>query len=352
MSQRYDCGSWQLCSPGDLQGFSDCVSFLLLEDDLVAFTIATDAMNPSETSVPMNPIALQGRIKAVNQIKMHTLPAGVQDTVLKLKKRNKMTVAKAEAAMKKRATEQADVAIAPSIQEIEAIFGEAKVEHIWIHGATGAVIDDDRIAQLSMWKLDECLVAKILDIAATNSDVRLRNQVSFVSSLQKLTRSTAAVIQKNKSQSFDMSDNFPQALQDLRMNLKDSIALHTTFVEHGTFGKLFHSDMHDPWHLTHLDGRFADESLQSTITCAEATVQDNIEEANAWITQMTKDLSAMCLPGWQLKRDTLIQDTEVSSALLKNPDYKKLSPAASQLHKAVVATRAIPVQNCFHVVSQ
>ena len=81
-----------------------------------------------------------------------------------------------------------------------------------------------------MRKLDEGLVAKFLDIAATNSDVRLRNQASFVSSLQKLTRSTAAVIQKNKSQSFDMSDNFPQALQDLRMNLKDSIALHTTFV--------------------------------------------------------------------------------------------------------------------------
>ena len=136
------------------------------------------------------------------------------------------------------------------------------------------------------------------------------------------------------------------------MNLKDSIALHTTFVEHGTFGKLFHSDMHDPWHFTHLDGRFADESLQPTITCAEATVQDNIEEANAWIKQMTKDFSAMCLLAWQLKCDTLIQDTEVSSALLKNPDYKKVTPAATQLHQAVVATRAIPVQNCFHVVSQ
>ena len=81
-------------------------------------------------------------------------------------------------------------------------------------------------------------------------------------------------------------------------------------------------------------------------------VQDDIEEADAWIKQMTKDLSAMCLPGWQLKRDALIQDTEVSSALLKNPDYNNVAPAASQLHQAVVATRAIPVQNCFHVVSQ
>ena len=134
-----------------------------------------------------------------------------------------------------------------------------------------------------MWKLDESLVAKTLDIAATNSDLRLRKEVTFVSSLQKLTSSIAVVIKKNKFHIFDMSDNFPQALQNLRMNLKDSIALHTTFVEHGTLGQLFHSETNDPWHLSHFDGRFADESLQSTITVAEVSVQDNLEEMNAMV---------------------------------------------------------------------
>ena len=110
--------------------------------------------------------------------------------------------------------------------------------------------------------------------------------------------------------------------------------------------RYFESDAEDVWHLTHVDGRFSASLLKSSLTMAEEVVRDNIDEANSWIVQMTKDIVAMCVPGWQLKRDTLVADTKLSCTLLKNPDYKKISPAANQLHQAVATTI---IQTCFRM---
>ena len=128
------------------------------------------------------------------------------------------------------------------------------------------------------------------------------------------------------------------------MNLRSSIQVKDTLAEHGD---IFALDTNDTWHLTHLDGRFSASLLESFIAMAEQVVSDNLEWANSWISQITRDLEAMCIPGWQLKRDTLMVDTTAASALLMDPDYKKISPAANQLNQAVATAKAMAIQTRF-----